>query len=82
MQSSIDEMNLILAVQVQHKDLVKTEHFLFNLSVLSNDKKFINPFVRLIPNGCEMGEICSFQKLIPSEIYYLIGPSIVNYTYV
>lgn len=29
-----------------------------------------------------MGDVSSLQKIVPSEIYYLVGPSIINYSYV
>lgn len=66
MQSSMDEMNLVLAVQVYHKEQFRMEHFLFNLSVLSQEKKFINPFYRMVANGAEVGEVSSLQKIVPS----------------
>ena len=36
MQSSVDEMNLAVALQTTYKDQTRIEHFLFNLSALSN----------------------------------------------
>ena len=51
MQSSADEMNMALAVQIFYKDSWTIEHFMFNLAALSNDKKFINAFTRLTPYG-------------------------------
>ncbi len=81
LQSSLDEMNLAVALQTTHKDQVRIEHFLFNLSALSNEKKFINPFVRLHSGG-EAGEVSSLQCIIPSEIFCLTGPHVINYSYV
>jgi hypothetical protein len=51
MQSSADEMNLALSVQIFYKDSWSIEHFLFNLTALSSEKKFVNAFTRLIPGG-------------------------------
>lgn len=81
LQSSLDEMNLAVALQTTHKDQMRIEHFLFNLSALSNEKKFINPFVRLHSGG-EAGEVSNLQGIIPSEIFCLTGPHIINYSYV
>lgn len=54
---------------------------MFNLSILSSEKKFINPFIRLIPLGTETTEITSLQGVIPFSTYYLTGNSIVNYSF-
>lgn len=44
-------MNMVMAVQIFHKDSWIIEHFMFNLVALSNEKKFINAFTRLAPSG-------------------------------
>ncbi len=54
---------------------------MFNLSILSSEKKFISPFIRLFPLGTENAEITSLHGVIPFETYYLAGNSIVNYSF-
>jgi hypothetical protein len=81
LQSSIDEMNLAVALQTTYKDQTRIEHFLFNLSALSNEKKFINPFIKL-QSGGEAGEVSNLQCVIPSEMFCLTGPHVINYSYV
>jgi len=61
----IDELNLALAVQTQHKDSWKTEHYLFNLSALSSEKKFISPFLKLQTGG-NAGDVSNLQITIPA----------------
>ena len=78
----MDEMNLAIAFRSVHKEVPQVEHFMFNLSVLSRDKKFINPFTRLTQGGIEFGEVSCLQRVIPSEVYALAGSQIVNYGYV
>lgn len=51
MQNSADEMNVALGVQIYHKDTWIMEFFLFNCGVLSSEKKFVNAFTRIVPNG-------------------------------
>ena len=51
MEVSFDEMHLSLSVDLVEKDVNRIENFMFNLSILSSDKKFINPFIRLVPLG-------------------------------
>lgn len=53
MEVSFDEMNLAMAVELVEKETSKIENFMFNLSILSSEKKFINPFIRLFPLGTE-----------------------------
>ena len=51
MEVSFDEMHLAMAVEIFEKDSSKLENFMFNLSILSSEKKFISPFIRLFPLG-------------------------------
>ena len=54
---------------------------MFNLSVFSNSKKYINPFIRLIPNGIETGNFTSFETTLSSHAYTLIGQRITTLQY-
>ncbi len=51
MEVSFDEMHLAMAVEILDKESSKIENFMFNLSILSSEKKFISPFIRLFPLG-------------------------------
>jgi hypothetical protein len=51
MEVSFDEMHLAMAVEIFDKENSKIENFMFNLSILSSEKKFISPFIRLFPLG-------------------------------
>ena len=81
MEVSFDEMHLAMAVEIIDKESSKIENFMFNLSILSSEKKFISPFIRLLPLGNENAEITSLHGVIPFETYYLSGNTIVNYSY-
>lgn len=52
---------------------------MFNLSVFSNSKKYISPFIRLIPNGIETGNFSSFETTLSSYAYTLIGSRISTF---
>lgn len=66
LQCSPDEMNMAIGVQIFYKDSWIMEHFMFNLAALSSEKKFINAFTRLAPNGAENGDCLSMQRVISS----------------
>ncbi len=46
-------MHLAMAVEIIERDITKMENFMFNLSILSSEKKFISPFIRIFPLGTE-----------------------------
>ena len=50
---SLDEMHLGMSVEVEMGKKKRLENFMFNLSILSTDKKFINPFMRMSSMGLE-----------------------------
>lgn len=54
---------------------------MFNLSVFSNSKKYISPFIRLVSNGIESGTFVSFENVLSSHTYSLIGQRITTLQY-
>lgn len=54
---------------------------MFNLSVFSNSKKYISPFIRLVPNGIETGHFSSFENVLSANAYTLIGQRITTLQY-
>lgn len=81
MQVSNDEFNLGLAVEMQHRGGLRIEYFIFNLSILKSNSKFINPFVSLRLSDSDCGDTLSLQSVLTSEIYYLSGHNIACYSH-
>lgn len=74
-------MHAALAVEVFEKEEIKIENFIFNLSSISKNHKFINPFTRLMANGSDCGLFNTMENVLSCNSYLLIGSKIYNLCY-